>query len=497
MSKTKIMISQRARAQQEVLAYERNLPGADAKFLRYLYDLLTSRPDGVYVDRDELCALLKSLGEKHSVDLVTRRLRNLVGVGIISHERRPVRAVMCAVYTLDDLAPLATLKPPKQRKAAPARRTLEQVRRQQLALTDDDSLHFLNPIEGQKPLFADRMFLGLLTAGMRLSHNDPRKVIDTEVRVKKRPLRIRTFCTTEDGSGIAMLSDLRCARSLIAWAKRGMKAHYEQLLSEGRTPDSTSFRNRYAINLNSLLRFMEYTPSSHNLDSVRDMLVRLRQTEYSVDSADNPWFQQYLTETGRGTTKLYRFINSIEMVEEWEPDVTLIGEEQMGAVGRLRPIWYVFSFDHSLYESLVLDALNGGGGELFLCHPELARETSGSLQRLYSWMRGYLGSSDKPGLADQRYTMRTMHEMLLPSTRFDNFSKLFLRALAQKAPDKHLNNAATVVPVYGYFVTVYRDKGPKYSFSFARDKSDALIGDNSFHHQKLRQAAQMALEIGG
>lgn len=493
MSKTKIIMSDLAMTQGKSLAFKSRLPDADATFLENLFEILSSHPAGTVIDRDEISEILKAAGQKHSSGLVTQRLRNLVKVGVISHTNRPVETVMCAVYELSDLSPLASLPRREQKKRAP-RRPLKQIRQQELVLADDDSLHYLEKRDTSRPLFNDRLFMGILTAGMRMSANDPRQEILSEIRVRHEPIRIKTYCTSEEGSEIAVLADLRCARSLLSWAKQGIKAKCLDIESNRDEPPSEAdFVNRFAINIYALLEFMDFTRDAHNLDAIRRMLTRLRQTEYEVDANDSPWFQQNLTRTGRSTKKIYRYLNNIEMVEEWRSDddeTMLVGSAQQ--IGRLKPIWYVFSFDQDLYESLVLDVLHGGGN-LFLCHRELAKEKSGPIQRLYSWMRSYIGSREKPGLRNKFFSMQDLHEILLPSSRFDNFSKLFLRALSKKSPDGQLSDETTVL-VYGYYIKVVKKAGTHY-FNFRRDPSDPIVGDNSLHQQYLRQTEQDMLAL--
>lgn len=493
MSLTKLSLAKTAEEQREFLNFANRLPPADATFLLQLFDFLLYTP-GHQCDRDAFAEQLKKKERPNSQPIISTRLRNLIDKDLVTFAKQREDGVLINHYCLTSLSPLENL-PEREKKSRAPRRTREQIKRQESLLAEDDALNFLTMRPERMNVYVhDRVFMGILDAGMRLSAKDNRHLINTTLKVGRGNLHIKTYCTSEEDSEISTLSDLRCARSLISWAKIVVRDKVEQFrVNKSQEPQPEDIDNLYCISVYDLAKFMGYSTARANLKAIRGMLKRLRQTEYEVDASENKWFQEVISMTGRSDSLYFRFLNNVEIVKEYEEVADLFGDNI--DIGSLEPRWYTFSFEPRTHLSIVNDVLYGDGS-LFLSHKELAHEQSGIIQRFYSWARSYIGGTDKPGLINRWFTLAELHQELVPASRYDNFCRYFIRAVqkfsknSQPDWDHAKENQATI---YGYIVTMQRESmNGGYLVNIKRDRTDPIVGDNSFHQQRLRQES-MAL----
>lgn len=491
MSLTRLSLAKTAEEQREYLNIANRLSPADATFLLQLFDFLLNTPDHLS-DRDDFAEYLQKKKRPHSQPIISTRLRNLIDNGLVTFAKQRINGTLMNHYCLHALAPLDDL-PEREKKSRAPLRSREQIKRQESLLAEDDALNFMTMRPEKLNVYVhDRVFMGILDAGMRLSAKDHRNLINTTLKVGRGNLHIKTYCTSEKDSEISTLSDLRCARSLISWAKIVVRDKVEQFrASNSHEPKPEDIDNLYCISVYDLAKFMGYSTARANLKAIRGMLKRLRQTEYEVDASENPWFQEVISMTGRSDSLYFRFLNNVEIVKEYEEVADLFGDNI--DVGRLEARWYSFSFEPRTHLSIVNDVLYGDGS-LFLSHKELAHEQSGIIQRFYSWARSYIGGTDKPGLINRWFTLTELHQELVPASRYDNFCRYFIRAVQkfskqedQQSWDHAKENQAVI---YGYIVTMRRESmNGGYLVNIKRDRTDPIVGDNSFHQQRLRQDA--------
>lgn len=463
---------------------------------------LDSTADGsTLVPRKVIQAYLKDQGQGSSDAMMSKRLKELVELGIASLEKHyQTGKKRVNHYLVEDLAKLASLPSRKPEGAPKPRRTTKAIVRKQKELFLDDEA---NSILLQDPKnitihFHERVFNGILDSAMRLSHKDTRKEIQVKCQIGGAPLRITANCSSAEDSGIAVLTDQRAMRSIISYCKKEIARRKVKLIAQhGESGfNETMVPNVFNLDIHDLCVLMGMTCANKNLDQIVGMMRRLADTNFRVDATENQWFRDNFSmlpgggELPQSDTFEFRFLQNFEIAHENTKIADLFGEQD---ITQLRPRFYTFSLEMRMFYSLLYD----GTTNLFLSHEELAIERSGIIQRFYNWARAFVSGRRKGNLNQRWYTIHDMYDHLTPAARFDNFRAYFMRALQKfSVDDNWVQGEEGVALVYGYYVHYKRIDGED-SFRFERDPEDQIVGDNSRHNVQLRQQAFEDLSHAG
>jgi len=432
-------------------------------------------------------------------------------------------------YKLADLTSLVGLPQLNDKKPkAKSRMSKNVVRLQKEMFRVDKNSIF---IDADKPLnvhWHQAIFNGILDTAMRMSHKDKRQLIDVTYTFKGRPLYIRSTCSTDTGSGIAILTDQRAMRPIIGYCKKQIALLRTKLrATHGDAFVPSMIPNHFRMDIHDLCFHMGMKVLNENIDSAAAMMTRLYQTNFRVDASENEEFQDtfsliFDSSDLASDTFEFRFLNNLDIRHENTKIDDLFGGSQLS---ESKPRFYTFSLEPRLFYSLVLDE----SPALYISHAGLSKEQSGIVQRFYNWAGNWVGRRDKAGLSNHWYEIHDFHTRLTPASRFDNFRRHLLAALEKfelkddkrtlpqqiesiEIPDQPEVDAANVYDdsisvdigqkamrtkprnnrvkmsalIYGYFVEYERRETGEFVRVY-RDVNDPIIGNNSKHNQLVRK----------
>lgn len=466
------------------------------------------------------CQSLKVNGEKKrsgsSPALFSRRIGALIAIVL------PNKNKVCTLsvhyksssrerlhhYIVSDLTGLVSLPQIKPEKQQISRRTKSIVNVQKELFRSDDSYIFLDGHTKLNVHWHQQIFNGFLDTAMRMSHKDKRKVIDVVYRFKGKPLYIRATCSTDENSGIAVLTDQRAMRPLIAFCKKQISYRRESLRGKiGDMYTPSMIPNHFRLDIHDLCSMMGMKPLSENIDIAVSMMRRLADTTFKVDARENGEFQKTFSiiwspEDRTSDTFEFRFLQNLDISHETNHMEDLFGN----SAAELRPRFYTFTLEPRLFYSLVLDE----SPLLYISHADLAKEQSGITQRFYNWARGWVSGRNKPGLNNKWYEIHAIYTILTPAARFDNFRRHFIAALLKfeikqdsaepteisdaeiqlikfDGPSRTKKEVLKITSrIYGYYV--HYEKRPEGEFlRFDRDPNDPIVGNNSIHNIRVRE----------
>ncbi len=441
----------------------------------------------------------KEKDKNASDSLVSRRLSELIDLGVAVRIKQIQHKKRINHYVISDLSPLAKLPNLQPEKTVRSRRSKTIVAAQKdMFRQAADGILLENP-KSITVHFHEQVFNGILDAAMRLSSRDERREIVAECTVAGSPLTITTTCGSNDSSAIAILTDQRAMRNIISFCKKDLirRKALEMSRSGEREFDPRVIPNLFRLDIHDLCKLMSMKTNNQNLDLIVQMMQRLADTKFTVDASKNKWFRDNFSAMPGGFDSQqgsdifeFRFLQNFEIARENTKMEDLFGVE----LSELRPRIYTFSLEIRIFYTLLFDnALN-----LFLSHEELGIERSGIIQRFYNWARAWVSGRVKSRVSETWYTMREMHQHLTPASRYDNFQTYFMRALQKfKCEDVDWEKGGTGKSlVYGYYVFYKREDGEE-KFRFERDPMDEIVGDNSRHNVLLRKEVSQSLDYNG
>lgn len=464
-------------------------------------DLTAAREDtgGIIITRaqlqffcDEQCAADKSYLAKggYSRAALSRRVSELKALNVLTERKYQAKEGKnrYTTFIISDITELVAK--PQIRSVSDdipsKRRSLAKVITEKRVLMDDESAIFLTDAADISVHFHQQIFNGILDTVMRLSHKDKRKTIDATYPIRGEPLLIQASCLDSTDSGIAILTDQRAMRPLIAYCRKEIAYRKAQLMAvHGDDFLESMIPNLFRIDIHDLCTLMGMQPVGENIDRAVGMMQRLADTNFRVDARKNQWFKDMFSHMPGFTNKTdifnFRFLNSMDIALEESKQVELFGQ----GADKIKPRFYVFSLEPRIFYSMLLD----DSKSLFISHPELSQERSGILQRFYNWARVWVSGRERSGVTKTWYSIQDIHLKLTPASRFDNFRKYFLRALEKKAIEGttfEIGVSGTSL-VYGFYVAYKKENGIEL-FNFWRDRNDLYVGDNSEHNKALRAA---------
>ncbi|MBX2808161.1 MAG: hypothetical protein KTR20_05960 [Cellvibrionaceae bacterium] len=466
--------------------------------------LKRNREEWLTIPRDTLRGQLKSKQLPCSEGLISTRLKELVKNKVLDYQEESNGAgKKLSMYYFNELESVFrfALNFNEQGKSTTqcARRTKTEVAVQRKLFISNTNIGFLEGDEIFADYYIEGLISGVLDTAMRISSSDRRDNISANYRFSLRDemggrwnedIMINTSCLTEKGSSIMVLSDQRCIRALNTMFIEYIKKHYE--LRDN--PDAKAIPNQFVFDIVDLCKQIGLKPSGANLDSTRKMLARLKDTVFSIDAHNSPWFQK---KYGLGADKMeYRYI--VQWYAKTESEELFV--DGSGALVTRAERYYVIKFHDLVFNNLLSMA------HVFISHPELRSEKSGIAHRFNNWCKAFIGVRPRAGKHQFEYQLDELKEKVMDSSRLDNFCRDFVSLLSRECiSGDWAQQGKNVSLIYGYYVNYdagedaieeymarkkrgRRQGGKRYPvIIIERDTQDPIVGNDSRHNQALRQ----------
>ncbi|MEM1154744.1 MAG: hypothetical protein AAGI44_11430 [Pseudomonadota bacterium] len=451
---------------------------------------------------------LKQLGLAASVGLVGKRIKELEQLGVLNETRCHIAGKASKIIELTSLQPVFAHFASADRKSlVPSHRPLKS----QLSLEIDKLSKegsYLSLTDAVPPRI-ESLFC-ILDAGMKLSGRDSRKSIECKYTFFENDhINIQTSALNREHSDIAYLSDERAMRALNGILLDQLEDKYGSL--EGLDIHTLGIKDEYFFfDIYELCWRMGLRPNDQNRKIAREMMARLRDTDFLIDASNSPYFMENYT-LGAETAQ-YRYITEFFAKKEYGYDES--GKRQVSS-----DRYYLVKFHTAILTNLITV------GRSFISHDALASERSGLAHRLNNWAKAVVGVRPKNIARPFRYTLDEFRERVMPSARIDNFERDFLNLMKRQcmeevgeggaphveATSEWQDGGDNIAWLYGYYYQIEWDEEKiaehrrirrrrsrttkRYPLiTIWRDVEDVFVGDNSNHNKALRR--QSAAMIG-
>ena len=495
-------VAPEATAQLPLLIKDSCLTPKLREFLTLLVSTCQDR-DLQRINRQAFIKVLQDANHASSAGLIGKRFKELEQLGVLKESDCFIRGKASRIIELTNLVPVLAHFANENRSALiPSHRPS----REQLSLAIDQL-----EIEGSYLSLSDDVppriesLFCILDAGMKLSGRDKRKDIRCKYQFFENDyIEIRTSTQTREGSDVAYLSDERAMRALNGILLDQLESRFGSL-DQFSVTDLGIKDEYFFFDLYELCRRMGLRPNDQNRRIVRDMLARLRDTEFKVDASQSAYFRENFTFGAE--TAHYRYITEFYAKKDYEHD-----DKGNRVVTSDR--FYMVKFHTAILANLV------SGGRSFISHDGLMSERSGLAHRLNNWAKAVVGVRPKPASRPFTYTLDEFGERVIPSARMDNFERDFLSLIRrqcnevddqgcpmhEEATTGWREEGANVGWLYGYYYKIEWDEGKIQEhrrmrrrrnrtsklyplITIWRDTSDFYVGDDSDHNKALRRQA--------
>ena len=495
-------VSPEASGQLSLLIKDSHLKPKLREFLIILVDACQDE-EHQRISRQAFVQRLKGANHACSAGLIGKRFKELEQIGVLNDTHCYLDGKACRIVEITSFLPvLAHFASPDRKTLIPSHRPSKH----QLSLAIDQlemEGSYLSLSEDVPPRI-ESLFC-ILDAGMKLSGRDKRRDIQCKYQFYEDDwIEIRTSTQTREGSDVAYLSDERAMRALNGILLDELETRFGSLDQLSAT-DLGIQDEYFFFDLYELCRRMGLRPNDQNRRIVREMLARLRDTEFRVDASHSPYFMENFTFGAE--TAHYRYITEFYAKKDYEHD-----EQGRRVVTSDR--FYLVKFHTAILANLI------SGGRSFISHDGLMSERSGLAHRLNNWAKAVVGVRPKPNGRPFTYTLDEFGERVIPSARLDNFERAFLSLIRRQCKDvdeygRPVHDEATpgwqeegtnIGWLYGYYYKVewdeekvqehrrMRRRRPRTTklyplITIWRDTKDQYVGDDSDHNKALRRQA--------
>tara|TARA_A100001391_G_scaffold201871_2_gene189959 strand:+ start:13200 stop:14738 length:1539 start_codon:yes stop_codon:yes gene_type:complete len=462
------------------------------------------------IGRPEFINYLKSLGLAASVGLVGKRIKELDNLGVLKETRCHIAGKASKILELTTLQPVFVHFASSDRKTlVPSHRpTKSQLSLEIDKLSKEGS--YLSLTDAVPPRI-ESLFC-ILDAGMKLSGRDSRKSIECKYTFfEDDHINIQTSALDREHSDIAYLSDERAMRALNGILLDQLEDKYGSL--EGLDVNKLGIKDEYFFfDIYELCWRMGLRPNDQNRKIAREMMARLRDTDFLIDASNSPYFMENYS-MGAETAQ-YRYITEFFAKKEYAYDEN--GKRQVSS-----DRFYLVKFHTAILTNLITV------GRSFISHDALASERSGLAHRLNNWAKAVIGVRPKNIARPFRYTLDEFRERVMPSARIDNFERDFLNLMKRQCTEPVEEGRAphaeasvgweeggdNVAWLYGYYYQIEWDEEKitehrrirrrrsrttkRYPLiTIWRDVEDIFVGDNSDHNKALRRQSTAMIGEG-
>lgn len=455
------------------------------------------------ITRPELITLLKQLPKAQAVGTsdasMTMRDKELISLGVMAESKSELDGKVINLKTFLNLNPLlegqaqkdSTKTSPSEAKKNVATATPTQIK---LALDEIEESYGVLTATDKMSSRVDALLTGVLDGMVRLSANDKRKEITGHYHFGQERVWIKTVTNSSDDSQIIMLSDYRVIRALNEMFVRYVEEKYGEI-KRMTNQQKASITDDFVFDIYDLCEEMSLQRTKVCADNVREILRRLASTEFKMDATDAPLFKQKFL-LGADSMNL-RYITESRSYSE-------IDQDSDSLVVNFSARLYMVRFHSSILYGLLNDATR------HIAHPALVQEKSGIAHRFNSWCKVVIGVRPGPRDKPRTFLLDELWELMMSSSRLDNFCRYFESLLARECVDGKdswsIENKSRSL-IYGYFVEIDSDtevikeqmrikgrrrrRGGKLypAVTIWRDAKDEIVGDNSAHNLALRRFA--------
>ena len=438
-----------------------------------------------------------------SESLISTRLRELSSAGLLSNVvEKHGDGKNISVYYLSSVNKIVEFSLSyKESASAPknVRRTKTDTIIQRDLFIGSNDINYLDGREIFPDYYHEGLISGILDQAMRLSSTDKRKEINTHYEFKLRDgtrkwqegINIQSVCLSDEDSSIMILSDQRCVRVLNTMFIEHIKKNYN---IKDPNFDPSTIVNYFAFDIVDVCQQIGLPPSGANLKITRKILSRLKDTIFNIDASQSTWFQNRY---GLGADKIeYRYIVEWYAKTQQEEEILMDGKS---AVVRRSERTYAIKFHEIVFRNLLTQS------HVFISHPKLREDRSGIAQRINNWCKAFIGVRKREGDNKYYYQLDELKDVVLSSTRLDNFARDFISLLKRDCIDKWDDNGINLSLIYGYYfeynaneddIVAYMNRkkrgrrmGRKLYplITIYRNTEDPIVGDNSKHNLALKK----------
>ncbi len=369
---------------------------------------------------------------------------------------------------------------------------------------------------------SDKLFCGIVDNVMRDSYRDTRRVIEDVLILgygaEADRIGIKAVCRSDEESELIAIPDKRLIRVLDSYISSHIRAKYIDEISSG-TFEFSMVKNSFVLDVNDLCSEIGISTNGGGPQNLRNMIFRLRDTAYQIDAERAPKFMSLITEVRKFIGDADE-MSTLDLYGQNRFELTYfsrISHDMSAVLGKNNttilkaPRLYLAEVNklHLGFLCLGIIAKTKEHATLMLTHDGLKTDRTMN-QKVYDWCKAHVGVR---GTRNYTYTWETFAAKCFGSMRPMNAYNGFLHGIqtyiSENNPalkfDEYKDNAP--VSVYGYFIhwqglpsTVLeycksrrhgcKDLGDgKYRpiLTFWRDRDDALVGDGSFHNQKITE----------
>jgi len=377
---------------------------------------------------------------------------------------------------------------------------------------------------------SDKLFCGIVDNVMRDSYRDTRTVIEDVLILgygeDADRIGIKAVCTSDSSSELIAIPDKRLIRVLDSYISSQIRAKYIDEISSG-TFEFSMVKNSFVLDVNDLCSEIGISTNGGGPQNMRNMIFRLKDTRYQLDAERAPKFMSLISE-------VRKFIGDeddagvIDLYEQNQFDITYfsrISHDMATVINKSKqvntraPRLYLAEVNklHLGFLCLGIIAKTSAHATLMLTHEGLKTDRTLN-QKVYDWCKAHIGVR---GTRSYTYTWETFAAKCFGSMRPINAYNGFLNGIQRYIADKpelefdeYKDNKP--ISVYGYFIHWQGEPetvleycksrrhgckdlgGGKYRpiLTFWRDRSDQLVGDNSFHNKKIAERKTELLRDG-
>jgi hypothetical protein len=481
---TMYQVSNLALRQKSFLESQDCIPGALKRYVGCLLSLAEEKHQNVdgwdgEITRAELVARLQAEDLSSAPATVSKNDSMLVTAGaleVLKEHRGSKRVTVKRVMGFEAMT-------------AYYKDTARDERRKRLRQSDIDSqiamfslsddVEYLRGVDGPTGVI-DGLFHGVLDACVRLSSNDPRRVIETYYKFNSRDgINIKTKTLSGEENAIIIASDFRVVRALSGMFMKYVHERYGSKWDKA-VVERDVMTQPFVFDIDDLCFEIFGVRGKGGYRRQAELILdRIRTTVFDIHGDGSDYFRTNFSFTSG------QFMEARFLVEFYAQPVEANQANRFFAV----------KFHTVFLKSLL--------HQKYVAHRELNRERSGIAHRLATWGKIKIGvrpSAEHP--RGKTYFLDELKNSVAPSALMGNFQRDFIELLKRECVDQWDEAGVNLSRIYGYFYEIdfrqesilarmkmlgRKRKGRKLYpvVRVFRDVDDYIVGDDSPHNRAI------------
>lgn len=457
--------------------------------------------------------------------MISRRVKELESLGClrIKPEYRVIddKTRKCTVHSLLSLRGLIDhLNKDSHSSPAPQGRPKQS---QLVVYSDHLTTAGMTPLRGDGDVvpYTEGAF-SILEAASR-TRSDKNTLIDCKYFLQKNDFVLITASTsTKEGAGIAYSSDQRVIQAFNGMLKESHDERQRDFFGCSDEVPAKLIGDYCFFDIYALTREIGSASNSRqNRDNVLKMVRRLKETTYSVDATNSPYWRERYMPSEQFTKGDYNYIQELYSATDWYAEKGHDGTEEFFLEDR----FFVVKFHPLILNSITTP------GKRFISHDSLKSERLDMVHRLNNWVKSVVGVRDKGYAKDHhQYTLDIFHDRVRQGSRLDNFERDFysmakrqdadpIRSAHRESQRFEYSVKGALIPsgtfwLNGYYYrlqqnemlaneiyrktrTLKKRRIKVYPvLTIWRDTDDPIVGDNSDHNLALRRQLKTLIDEG-